>query len=124
MLRFSSKECLVCYYILLLFLYCKSERKDSASQQNSASAITIAEEKHLMNIARLLSIASILPLTSCEAERSFSKLKLLKNSLRSNMTNERYVKQFYCSVATPVYYTDPQYNQPHHAVHNKSCTQI
>ena len=37
------------------------------------------------NIHKLLTIALTLPITSCESERSFSQLKLIKTSLRSTM---------------------------------------
>ena len=41
------------------------------------------------NIHQLLTIALTLPITSCESERSFSQLKLIKTSRRSTMTSER-----------------------------------
>ena len=41
------------------------------------------------NIHQLLTIALTLPITSCESERSFSQLKLIKTSLRSTMSSER-----------------------------------
>ena len=41
------------------------------------------------NIKSLLQIALTLPVTSCECERSFSQLKLLKTTLRSTMSERR-----------------------------------
>ena len=41
------------------------------------------------NIHQLLTIALTLPITSCESERSFSQLKLIKTSRRSTMSAER-----------------------------------
>ena len=41
------------------------------------------------NLHVLLRVALTLPITSCECERSFSQLKLIKTSLRSTMTNNR-----------------------------------
>ena len=41
------------------------------------------------NICVLLQLALTLPITSCESERSFSQLKLIKTSHRSTMSSER-----------------------------------
>lgn len=41
------------------------------------------------NIKVLLQILAILPVTTCSAERSFSSLRLIKNYLRSTMTENR-----------------------------------
>ena len=41
------------------------------------------------NLHVLLQVALTLPITSCESERSFSQLKLIKTSHRSTMTNNR-----------------------------------
>ena len=41
------------------------------------------------SVRKLLLIALTLPGTSCEAKRSFSPMKILKNRLRSNMVDER-----------------------------------
>ena len=41
------------------------------------------------NIKVTLKLALIVPITSCECERSFSQLKLIKTPPRSKMTSER-----------------------------------
>jgi len=41
------------------------------------------------NIQALLTIMCTLPVTSCESERAFSQLKLVKNYLRNTMVEER-----------------------------------
>ena len=41
------------------------------------------------NIHILLQLALTLPITSCESERSFSQLKLIKTAHRSTMTSKR-----------------------------------
>ena len=41
------------------------------------------------NVHILLQLALTIPITSCESERSFSQLKLVKSSHRSTMTSER-----------------------------------
>ena len=41
------------------------------------------------NLRSLLKLALTLPITSCESERSFSQLKLIKTSRRSLMTESR-----------------------------------
>lgn len=40
-------------------------------------------------VSNLLLLYAILPVTSCEAERSFSQLRLVKTRLRSTMLDER-----------------------------------
>lgn len=46
---------------------------------------------HFPNVAVALRIYLILMVTNCSAERSFSKLKLIENRLRTSMTQERLV---------------------------------
>ena len=41
------------------------------------------------NIRKMLIHIMVLPVTSCEAERSFSTLHKIKSDLRTTMTNER-----------------------------------
>lgn len=65
----------------------------SITMEDSIDAVspTIAKAKSmgLSIITELLTILAVAPVTSCEAERSFSKLQLIKDDLRSTMTSER-----------------------------------
>ena len=67
-------------------------------QQQSASAdipsklvdaLHSCSELQFPNLHVLLRVALTLPITSCESERSFSQLKLIKTSHRSTMSNSR-----------------------------------
>ena len=57
--------------------------------RNVADAIDACDAEILPNMRALLQIFASLPVSSCEAERSFSVLKLLKSYLRSRMGEER-----------------------------------
>ena len=52
-------------------------------------ALGVCDEDAFPNIYRPLVIACILPMTSAEAERSFSLMKWIKNCSRSTMLKER-----------------------------------
>ena len=52
-------------------------------------ALQQCDEIEFPNISVLLKLALTLPITTCESERSFSQLKLIKTSLRSTMTDNR-----------------------------------
>lgn len=52
-------------------------------------ALLTCDEDSFPNIKVLLTIACTLPVTVCENERSNSQIKLLKNYLRSTMSEER-----------------------------------
>ena len=61
------------------------------------------------NLHVLLRVALTLPITSCESERSFSQLKLIKTSIRSTMTNNRLsglalmkINREHCNILTSV----------------------
>ena len=66
---------------------------------NQNNSITAAEMLKLIfkeslidifpNLYTILKIYLTIPITSCEAERSFSKMAYIKNKYRSNMTDER-----------------------------------
>ena len=49
-----------------------------------------------------MEIALTLPLTSCSAERAFSKLKLIKSRLRSTMNQERLQSLMLMSVESDI----------------------
>ena len=52
-------------------------------------AFKVCDKTSYPNIYLLLQLSLTLPITSCESERSFSQLKLLKTSHRSTMTANR-----------------------------------
>ena len=52
-------------------------------------ALQVCSPFQFPNMSVLLHIALTLPISSCEAERSFSQLKLIKTSLRSTMSGHR-----------------------------------
>ena len=56
---------------------------------NISDTLTLTDEDVFPNIRVLLIIGSTLPISSCEAERSFSGLQRIKTYLRSSMTTER-----------------------------------
>ena len=53
------------------------------------STLVEVEQSIFPNIAHLLTLLSVLPVTSCEAERSISALRPLKTYMRSSMSQER-----------------------------------
>lgn len=54
-----------------------------------SNALPHCEEKFYPNLYRFIQILVKLPITTASAERSFSSLRLLKNHLRSTMSEER-----------------------------------
>ena len=62
----------------------KDERPESL-----ASAIKICDSLKYQNLYTLLKIGFILPVTSCECEKSYYVLRRLKTWLRSTMTTKR-----------------------------------
>ena len=52
-------------------------------------ALKVCDNTSYPNIYLLLQLSLTLPITSCESERSFSQLKLLKISHQSTMTSNR-----------------------------------
>ena len=49
-------------------------------------------------VRKLMKIALTLPITSCSAERVFSKLKIVKSRLRSTMNQNRHENLIHMSV--------------------------
>lgn len=77
-----------------LILYsCRLDENENSGKvaADTVSVYETANKLGLRNIAHLLRIICVLPITSNEAERSFSKLKLVKSERRTTMSNERYV---------------------------------
>ena len=62
---------------------------------SAIKALQKAKELKLVTIFNLLRVVCVLPVTSNEAERSFSRLKIVKTSLRATMTNTRLVLYHY-----------------------------
>ena len=64
--------------------------KDDASCPNSLiSALKACSKQSFPNVHALLQIGCVIPVTSCEAERSFSTVRRVKTVLRSTMGEER-----------------------------------
>ena len=87
-------ENLPCESTLPTELHCwkiKWERDRISSEMCNTlvKALAAADKDIFPNIHTLLQIAVTQPVTSCECERSISKLRLLKSVRRSTMTEER-----------------------------------
>jgi hypothetical protein len=65
------------------------EGKPACASDLLSAVLTAQVESTFPNVAIALRIFLTLMCTNCTAERSFSKLKLLKSKLRSTMTQER-----------------------------------
>ena len=82
---------------LRLVLFCiwrlDKEANLETCTQSAATALRfiIDAGMGMPNVTTLLLLVCALPVTSNEAERSFSRLKFLKSVLRSTMGNSRYV---------------------------------
>lgn len=63
--------------------------KDKELPDTLSSSIQHTSAMMFPNIRRMLIHAMVLPVTSCEAERSFSALRRIKNYLRTTMTQNR-----------------------------------
>ena len=68
----------------------KQQQAAKANIPNTlVDALRSCSELQFRNLHGLLRVALTLPITSCESERSFSQLKLIKTCHRSTMTNNR-----------------------------------
>jgi len=67
----------------------KQQHAASADIPKVVDALHSCSELQFPNLHVLPRVALTLPITSCESERSFSQLKLIKTSHRSTMTNNR-----------------------------------
>lgn len=63
--------------------------KFGAVPSTVVSALAEVEQSIFPNIAHLLTLLAVVPVTSCEAERSISALRRLKTYMRSSMSQER-----------------------------------
>ena len=62
----------------------------------------LQEPECFPNLSKIIKIALTLPLTSASAERSFSKLKIIKNRLRSTMRQDRLESLMLMSVESDI----------------------
>ena len=67
----------------------ESQSHNSEVPSCLVDALQACDATTYSNIKILLQVALTLPVTSCECERSFSQLKLVKTTLRSTMTGDR-----------------------------------
>lgn len=74
------------YYDFSLFRHSKPS---PLPDDDISVALLTAKELGLSNIITAVQILATLPVTSCEAERSFSKLGYLKDDLRTTMGHDR-----------------------------------
>lgn len=63
--------------------------KYGAVPNTIASTLKVINQSLFPNITYLLSLLAVLPVTTCEAERSISTLRRLKTYMRSIMGQER-----------------------------------
>lgn len=80
--------------IELLQLKSVITRKNDANQFHASNVLDMLAfvqkyEDAFFELTRLLKIASAIPVSSAEAERTFSKMRLVKSHLRTTMTTER-----------------------------------
>ena len=85
---------LPCESTLATELHCwrvkwEQDRNDSEKCNTIMKALAAADKDMFSNIHVLLKIAATQPVTSCECERSISKLRLVKSVRRSTMTEDR-----------------------------------
>ena len=64
--------------------------KCGAVPNTIASTLKMINQPMFLNITYLLSLLAVLPITTCEAERSISTLRRLKTYMRSTMSQERF----------------------------------
>lgn len=69
--------------------FCVQKAELGSIPDNLASCRFAADEDVYPNISNLINVACTLPVSSCEAERSFSGLRRIKTYLRSSMTTDR-----------------------------------
>ena len=67
----------------------KWKRQYTNLSNNLVGALEACDVTAFPNLEVLLRIALTIPITSCESERSFSQLKLIKTCRRSNMLSSR-----------------------------------
>lgn len=78
------------FHGIFSFIVSRDQEIESAATNSAVEALKLARKHCLPNLSQILEVAAVLPVTSCEAERAFSQMKLIKTDLRSTMTDERY----------------------------------
>ena len=68
---------------------CRHDREASNACNTVTKALKEADQDFFPNVHILLKIAATHPVTSCECERSISKLRLVKSKLRTTMGEDR-----------------------------------
>ena len=81
--------------------------KKAESEKQRATSIDLftvlnEEPECCGNTIQLMKIALTLPLTSCSAERAFSKLKIIKFRLRSTMSQEQLQSFMFLSIESDI----------------------
>ena len=64
-------------------------RAENFPDEQKLTKLLLDTPARFESVRKLLHIALTLPVTSCEAERSFSAMKVLKNRLRPTMVDKR-----------------------------------
>ena len=67
----------------------KSQQSSSMLPNKLVDVFQACSNLQYPNVHALLQVALTLPITSCESERSFSQLKLIKTAQRATMTESR-----------------------------------
>ena len=76
---------------VLHFVYSLAQEEQGSEATDSVSvAFCTARDLGLSNLSLALQLLASMPITSCEAERAFSRMKHLKTDLHSTMGHARY----------------------------------
>ena len=67
-----------------------SDQASSAVPKTLQETMKATDQYMYQNILKLLQILCTIPVTTCEAERAISGLRLLKNYMRSTMEQQRF----------------------------------
>ncbi len=59
------------------------------SEEIAAELVTREANKMMPNMFKVVKVLATMPISSCEAERSFSTLRRIKNHMRTTMGQER-----------------------------------
>ena len=76
-------------YVTEYRMWARRWKQESSYPENLIDVLKVCDETAFPNIRVLLQLALTFPITSCDSERSFSQLKLIKTSHHSTMTERR-----------------------------------